>query len=224
MTSLSRRFFHAAVPALSLDRGCLTATASLCILFQISSALKVAAQSQTGVANRGDCTRVPSNEVNTHAGAPVEAAVKPSRRAIIDMKASDTHLVDSNPTSEGRINRWFVLETASIGSQYRFSRTPKGAIAADQLQYQASFKGRFKFDSRGRLDLNASLSTGSNFRAGWNRTGWGSGRAQTNLFLKQLYLAARPVQGVELSYGGLDIARDESTDITNYSYEGYIMG
>jgi hypothetical protein len=140
------------------------------------------------------------------------------------MKASDTHLVDSNPTSEGRINRWFVLETASIGSQYRFSRTPKGAIAADQLQYQASFKGRFKFDSRGRLDLNASLSTGSNFRAGWNRTGWGSGRAQTNLFLKQLYLAARPVQGVELSYGGLDIARDESTDITNYSYEGYIMG
>jgi hypothetical protein len=29
---------------------------------------------------------------------------------------------------------------------------------------------------------------------------------------------------VELAYGGLDIPRDESTDITSYSYEGYVMG
>jgi len=40
------------------------------------------------------------------------------------------------------------------------------------------------------------------------------GKAQSNLYLKHLYLSVRPLDGVEIQYGGLNIRQDESTDIT----------
>jgi hypothetical protein len=44
------------------------------------------------------------------------------------------------------------------------------------------------------------------------------------VYLKHLYLSARPLDGVEIQYGGLNIWHDESTDITGYAYDGYIVG
>ena len=37
-------------------------------------------------------------------------------------------------------------------------------------------------------------------------------------------MSARPLDGVEIQYGGLNIWHDESTDITGYAYDGYITG
>lgn len=45
---------------------------------------------------------------------------------------------------------------------------------------------------------------GANFVAGFDNTGLGMGKAQSNLYLKHLYLSALPLNGVELQYGSLD--------------------
>ena len=54
--------------------------------------------------------------------------------------------------------------------------------------------------------------------------GLGMGKAQSNLYLKHVYLSALPLDGVELQYGSLDIWHDESTDLTGYAYNGYVSG
>jgi len=190
---------------------------AFCFLLQVSISPKLAAaQSGTAETTR-DVSRI-------QPGTYTDSKGQQTPMAIIDMSAGDTHLNSTTTPSEGRLSRWFDLQMASLGTRYRFSGNSERITTANQLQYQATFKGRVKLDRGGRLSLNASVSSGGNFMAGWNRTGWGTGMAQTNLFLKQLYFSARPAAGVEVSYGGLDIPRDESTDITSYTYEGYIMG
>lgn len=143
---------------------------------------------------------------------------------VIGMKTGDTHLAGHRTSSEGRIARWLDLQTASISARYHFIENSGGAIAADNNQYQVVFKGRFKFDANGRYSINAGVLPGSSFSGGWNASGWGTGRGQTNLFLKQLYFNAEPAAGVELQYGGLYILHGESTEITGYDYDGYLTG
>ena len=46
----------------------------------------------------------------------------------------------------------------------------------------------------------------------------------TGLYLKHLYLAAAPIKGLELSYGSLGFVRGESTEITTYDNDGYMLG
>jgi len=105
-----------------------------------------------------------------------------------------------------------------------FAKNGLGVTTANQQQYQVAVRGRFKLDAKGRFTINAGLYTGANFKAGFNNTGLGIGEAQSNLYLKHLYFNALPLDGVEVQYGGLDIWHDESTDITGYSYDGYLVG
>lgn len=145
-------------------------------------------------------------------------------KMIISMKPGDTHLSHTSPQPEGRLSRWLELQTLSISSRYRYIENSAGATAANQNQYQIAIRGRFKLDAEGKYSIHAGLFSGNNFSGGWNRSGWGTGAAQTNLFLKQLYFSAKPVKGVELQYGGLNILHGESTDLTGYAFEGYIVG
>jgi hypothetical protein len=108
--------------------------------------------------------------------------------------------------------------------QYIVAKNGLGVTTANQHQYQVAVRARFKFDDQGRFSINTGAYTGSNFTAGSNNTGVGMGTAQSNLYLKHLYLSVLPLEGVELQYGGLNIWHDESTDITGYSYDGYITG
>jgi hypothetical protein len=66
--------------------------------------------------------------------------------------------------------------------------------------------------------------TGNSFINGFNDTGVGTGQAITNLYLKQLFLSAKPSNGVEVQYGGLYFQRGESSEITTYDNDGYLMG
>jgi hypothetical protein len=66
--------------------------------------------------------------------------------------------------------------------------------------------------------------SGSQFVVGWNDAGLGTGRFTSNVYLKQLYLSAKPVTGVEVQYGGLYFNRGESTEITSYDNDGYLTG
>ena len=79
-------------------------------------------------------------------------------------------------------------------------------------------------DSGERFTIHAGLFTGNSFIGGWNNAGPGTGVGQSNLFLKQLFIAARPATGVEIQYGGLEFARGESSEITSYDYDGYLVG
>jgi hypothetical protein len=46
----------------------------------------------------------------------------------------------------------------------------------------------------------------------------------TNLYLKHLFLSAQPFTGIEIQYGGLGLLRGESSEITTYDNDGYIVG
>lgn len=128
------------------------------------------------------------------------------------------------PTSAGRFSRWIDLQAANIGVRYRFIENSAGITVANQLQHYSNFRGRFKFDAAGNYSINAGVFTGNTFNAGFNDTGLGTGDAVTNLYLKQLYFSAKPIRGLEVQYGGLYFNRGESTEITSYDNDGYLMG
>jgi hypothetical protein len=130
----------------------------------------------------------------------------------------------SQPASEPKWTRWFELQTATLTARYRFIEDSKEETANNQMQYQDVFKGRFKFDAAGRFSLNATVASGNQFIGSWDNTGAGTGNATTNHYLKHLYVSARPLAGVEIQYGGLGLLRGESSEITTYDNDGYIMG
>ena len=146
------------------------------------------------------------------------------RPCIVDLKPGDVRLFEPSKATTGKLSRWLDLQAASIGTQYIFAKNGFGATTANQQQYQVAVRARFKLDDQGRFSLNTGIYTGANFIAGSNNTGVGIAKAQSNLYLKHLYLSALPLDGVELQYGGLNIWHDESTDITGYAYDGYITG
>ena len=151
------------------------------------------------------------------------AAQTPHPKMVIEMRTGETHLAPPRP-SDGKLARWFELQTASIGNRYQFIENARGETAASHEQYQVTFKGRFKFDAKGRVSLNAGLFSGRSFFSGWNSSGWGSSRAASNLYLKELYLSVKPARGVELQAGSLYLLHGEATEITAYDYDGYVMG
>ena len=130
----------------------------------------------------------------------------------------------TSQTRTGKLSRWFELQLAQLYLRYRFVENSAGLTTANQSQHKETFKARFKFDRRGRYSINAGLFSGRSFIATWNNTGLGTGQAQSNLALKQLFFSAVPTQGLEMQYGGLYLARGESTEITSYDEDGYSMG
>jgi hypothetical protein len=85
-------------------------------------------------------------------------------------------------------------------------------------------RAKFKFDRKGRYAVNAGLFSGNVINGGWNNTGLGTGKTQSNLFLKQLYFVAKPVKEVEFQVGGLGLNNGENTEITGYDNDAYLMG
>jgi hypothetical protein len=144
-------------------------------------------------------------------------------KMVIEMRTGETHLAPPH-ASEGKLSRWFDLQTASIGNRYQFIQNPRGTTTANHEQYQVTLKGRFKFDARGKVSLHAGVFSGRSFFGGWNSSGWGASRAVSNLYLKELYLSVKPTRGVELQYGSLDFRHGEATEVTAYDYDGYVTG
>jgi uncharacterized caspase-like protein len=122
------------------------------------------------------------------------------------------------------LSRWLDLQTATLGIRYRFVENSRDVTTANQLQSLAQFKARFKFDRNGDYSINAGAFSGGSFVAGFNDTGVGTGDLITNLYLKQLYFSAKPISGVEVQYGGLYFNRGESTEITTYDNDGFLVG
>ncbi len=143
---------------------------------------------------------------------------------IIGMRTGETHLDPSPTRPEGQIARWLSLQAVSISSRYHFIDDSRGVTVANNNQYQVSFKGTLHLVEKDKLSIKAGVFSGNNFNGGWNASGLGSGDGQSNLFLKQLYLSAKPAQGVELQFGSLYFEYGESTEITSYDFDGYLTG
>lgn len=118
---------------------------------------------------------------------------------------------------------WLDLQSASLGMRYRLMENHLGSRAQNWSDHQESLKLRLRLDNEARYSLTAVALNGDTFTAGWNLRGLGS-RSANRLFLKQFFVTARPRSGVEFQYGGLPIVRGESSEITSYDNDGYLMG
>jgi hypothetical protein len=87
-----------------------------------------------------------------------------------------------------------------------------------------TLKARLTFDAKRQFSLGTLISTGSGFTSSWNNTGIGTGNALKTLYMKQLFVTAAPIKGLEASYGGIGIVRGESTEITSYDNDGFLLG
>lgn len=130
-----------------------------------------------------------------------------------------------NPaTARARVGRWFELQNATLNLRYRYIDTSAGAITTNQLQHRESVRARVKLDTSAKYTLNFGLFTGVRFTGGWDNTGWGINDAQNTFAFKALHVAAIPIAGVEAQYGGLYIIKGESTEVTTYDEDGYVIG
>ena len=128
------------------------------------------------------------------------------------------------PTVRTHVARWLDIQNATLNLRYRFIDNSAGVVVTNQVQHRESFRARIKFDPAGRYSLNAGLFTGARFTSGWDNTAWGAADAQGNIAFKGMFLSATPVRGIEGQYGGLYLIRGESTEITTYDEDGYIVG
>jgi hypothetical protein len=120
--------------------------------------------------------------------------------------------------------RWIDLQNATLNVRYRFIDTSAGLITTNQIQHRETLRARLKLDAPGRYALNLGLFTGSRFTSGWNNTGVGLGDWQHPLSFRNLFFAAQPIAGVEGQYGSMYIIKGESTEITTYDDDGYVIG
>ena len=119
---------------------------------------------------------------------------------------------------------WLDLQSVTIGLRYRLMENHLGTRAQNWSDHHQGLKLRLKLDRTARYSLTAVAFNGDSFQASWNLRGLRDGQSSNRLFLKQLYVTARPRPGVELQYGGLGVVRGESSEITSYDNDGYLMG
>jgi hypothetical protein len=129
------------------------------------------------------------------------------------------------PEPERRgLTRWLDLQAVTLSTRFRFIQTSAGVTAVRQQQHKESLRARLTFDKAGAYSLNAGVFSGKSFISSWDATGLGTGDPQGYVAVKQLFLAARPIRGLELQYGGLYLVRGESSEITTYDEDGFIVG
>lgn len=131
---------------------------------------------------------------------------------------------DEKSVTGQKIKRWFEFDGFTISPRYRLIRNNRDQTTANQLQFQVNMRAHFNFDKKGQYRVHAGLFTGNNITGGWNNTGLGTGAGQSNLYLKQLYFAAKPVKELEIQIGGLGINNGENTEVTGYDNDAYMTG
>ena len=128
------------------------------------------------------------------------------------------------PKPAAPLARWIEVQNATLNARYRFIDTSEGTVTTNQIQHRETLRARVKFDAPGKYALNVGISSGSRFTSGWNNTGIGLGDWQAPLGMRALYFTAQPVAGIEAQYGSLYIIKGESSEITTYDEDGYVIG
>jgi hypothetical protein len=128
------------------------------------------------------------------------------------------------PKQPAPLSRWLEIQNATLNIRYRFVDNSAGAVTTNSLQHRESLRARFKFDTPGQYALNLGAFSGSRFTSGWNATGVGIGDWQGPLSMRALFFSAQPIPGVEGQYGSMFVLKGESTEITAYDDDGYVIG
>jgi hypothetical protein len=123
-----------------------------------------------------------------------------------------------------KTHRWVDLQLAQVDARYRFVDSSAGVTTVNQMQQREQFRAGVKFDGAARYSLQMAAGSGTNFNGSWDPSGPGTGDFSPHLYPRQLYLAAAPIDGVELQFGGLGFVRGESTEITTYDNDGFMVG
>lgn len=155
---------------------------------------------------------------------------------------------------QSKVDRWLDLDSFNYGSRYRSTFDENGARSFDQGQQRLVAGGKFKFDEKGRYGIGFHLSSGRYFNwayadfigggqhdfvhntflkmtpfeqyiftisaepAGFYNSGGGQ------LYMRQLFLAAEPIDGVKFEFGGFGINHGVNSEATSYDDDGYMSG
>ena len=146
--------------------------------------------------------------------SPSPGPVSPAQEAASAPRAASPSL----------LGRWLDVQQASLNIRYREQETNEGVVSNNHIQHQQQFRFRITLDPAARYTVHFGAFTGAVFGSGWDNTGIGTGDATSSLAMKQLFVAAEPIAGVEVQAGSLYFWRGESTEITSYDNDGYVTG
>lgn len=118
----------------------------------------------------------------------------------------------------------FELQSVTFGLRYRMLENHLGSHVQNWSDHHQGLKLRLRMDRAARYSLTAVAFNGDSFQGSWNLRGLREGQSSNRMFLKQLYVTGKPRNGIEFQYGGLPIVRGESSEITSYDNDGYLMG
>jgi len=116
------------------------------------------------------------------------------------------------------------LLSATFGLRYRMLENQLGSQSQNWSDHHQGLKLRLRLDGAARYSLTAVAFNGDSFQGSWNLRGVRDRQSSNRVFLKQLYVTGKPLAGVEFQYGGLALVRGESSEITSYDNDGYLMG
>jgi hypothetical protein len=116
------------------------------------------------------------------------------------------------------------VQMGTIDARYRLVESSADVRTANQMQQRETVKAGVKFDKAGRYSLQMGAGSGSNFAGSWDNAGPGTGERDLHMYMRQLYVAAAPIKGIEVQIGGIAPVRGESTEITSYDNDGFLVG
>lgn len=128
------------------------------------------------------------------------------------------------PAPPTGLHRWLDVQTGIADARYRLVESSAGVRTTNQIQHRQTFKAALKFDPAARYTVQIGVGSGTSFTGSWDTTGAGTGDADWNPAVRQLFFAAAPVAGIEVQVGGLAPIRGESTEITSYDNDGFFVG
>ncbi|MGC4082458.1 MAG: hypothetical protein QM736_10215 [Vicinamibacterales bacterium] len=128
-------------------------------------------------------------------------------------------------TPEPPLRRWFEFQQLVISTRYRFIRNSADVTTSNHMQYRDQVRFRVNLDAKKRYTVNAGIFTGSQYIASWDNLGPGTGEFDgKTIYMRQLFVSATPVAGVEGQFGSLYPNRGEHTEFTTYDDDGWVTG
>ena len=126
---------------------------------------------------------------------------------------------------EPPLRRWFEFQQFVLSTRYRFISNSADVTTSNHMQYREQIRFRFNVDAKKRYTLNAGVFTGTQYIASWNNLGPGTGDFDgKSHYLRQLYLSATPVTGLEGQIGSLFVSRGEHTEFSSFDDDGWVAG
>jgi hypothetical protein len=122
------------------------------------------------------------------------------------------------------IRRWVDVQQLHLAGRYRWFENSDGKLISSTVQWQPILRARFLFDKAAKYSLNGYAAGGSNFAFSWNNTGGGIGTFSGKFNVKQLFLQAEPVKGLEFQAGGLHMYRGQLAELVTYDNDAFIEG